>query len=553
VDQRDGAAEEALRPRSRSDEVRAITCVRDARMPRLTLTDTSASLFLRCFVSLSVQVYSVCAWWGLYQKYRTEYWDLLRETYEAFVIFAFFRYLLGFLGGYKQLVITLARTHPQHHMFPLCCLPSWKMGKSFLDWTMYGCLQYVPVKLTLALLTFALTVASTVKNEEGAAIPTGIYYGNGNFSPMNGYIYIAFFTNASQIWAMYSLVMFYHALRDDLKTIRPIPKFLCIKLVVFATFWQSVLVSGLVYINIVHATATYSVENVSTGIQDFIICIEMLLASIAHIYAFPHLEFEKGSPAWMVATHNYSVAHPALQPHEGGTADVQHGTSSREQSRVTRVTTEIRVQPLPHVVVDRMLLAPTDSTSPMGDDRFTSPSPMAQSAKSGASPKVDREKEESRHESASQFSFQEAPALLRVKSVDEETAHLVHTGTPFSKAGSPHSQAKSGSGLELSPINTPSVTPPQERSSITNTSNTSNNNSAAVQASPSDISVAIYESKMHASRQLSGGAVQPTRLYIGANNISSGSPAHPPTPVFSPSSAGSKTVRRTSNVMRDTT
>lgn len=28
-----------------------------------------------------VPVYSICAWWGLFQKQRTEYWDLLRECY----------------------------------------------------------------------------------------------------------------------------------------------------------------------------------------------------------------------------------------------------------------------------------------------------------------------------------------------------------------------------------------------------------------------------------------------------------------------------------------
>lgn len=87
---------------------------------------------------------------------------------------------------------------------------------------------------------------------------------------------------------MYSLVMFYHSLKDDLAMIRPIPKFLCIKLVVFFTFWQSVLVAGLVHFNVLDATETYSKENVSTGLQDFIICIEMMLASIAHLYAFPH-------------------------------------------------------------------------------------------------------------------------------------------------------------------------------------------------------------------------------------------------------------------------
>jgi hypothetical protein len=80
-----------------------------------------------------------------------------------------------------------------------------------------------------------------------------------------------------------------------LNKIRPIPKLLCIKLVVFFTFWQSIIISGFVDYGTIQATQTYSVEEASAGLQDFIICIEMLIAAIGHHYAFPYMEFHDPS------------------------------------------------------------------------------------------------------------------------------------------------------------------------------------------------------------------------------------------------------------------
>lgn len=49
--------------------------------------------------------------------------------------------------------------------------------------------------------------------------------------------------NFSQCWALYCLVYFEHSCAQLLKPINPMPKFWSIKLVVLATFWQSIAIA----------------------------------------------------------------------------------------------------------------------------------------------------------------------------------------------------------------------------------------------------------------------------------------------------------------------
>jgi hypothetical protein len=110
-------------------------------------------------------------------------------------------------------------------------------------------------------------------------------YEDGNFSPKQSYLYLTIIYTISYTMALYALALFYFACKDLLQPFNPVPKFILIKSVVFLTYWQGVLVflaakSG--FIKDAEEAAQF---------QNFIICVEMLIAAVGHLYAFPYKEY----------------------------------------------------------------------------------------------------------------------------------------------------------------------------------------------------------------------------------------------------------------------
>jgi hypothetical protein len=75
-------------------------------------------------IILMVPIYAVNSWMGLYMPTHALYWDVLRECYEALVIYTFFNLLIISLGGEQQLARRLRYKDDHPHMFPFCCLPT---------------------------------------------------------------------------------------------------------------------------------------------------------------------------------------------------------------------------------------------------------------------------------------------------------------------------------------------------------------------------------------------------------------------------------------------
>lgn len=168
-----------------------------------------------------VPLYALISYLSLrFHAYRV-YMGTFRDFYEAFVIASFVYYLIELLGGDRALSQLLRRKNPDlgRHSFPFnYVLNDWEMGAEFMLQCKHGVLQYVLFKTIATITTFVCEFAGV--------------YGEGEFSWTTAYPYLCFFQNLSVMYALYCLVLLYHAVNEELRfpiNWHPLGKFLCIK------------------------------------------------------------------------------------------------------------------------------------------------------------------------------------------------------------------------------------------------------------------------------------------------------------------------------------
>ncbi|CAM9206176.1 unnamed protein product, partial [Phaeothamnion confervicola] len=223
-----------------------------------------------------VPIYAVDSFLSLRFRGAALYLNLLRDCYEGYALYLFLALLVAYLGdGDEHRVVELLEKCPlRRHSFPfsLFLLGPVPHGRDFLRWAKKGTLQYSVIKPAGALVAILLH-------------PLGRYT-EGSFDLTDAWPYLTVVINASVMHAFYCLGMFYVELKGPLAPYDPVPKFLCIKAVLFLSYWQSVVVAGLGKFDWIRAVGSWSREDVETGIQDFLICIEMLVVAVAHTLAF---------------------------------------------------------------------------------------------------------------------------------------------------------------------------------------------------------------------------------------------------------------------------
>jgi len=243
-------------------------------------------------ILLMVPVYALSSWLSLLMAQHTVYFNLVRDCYEAYVLYQFFSLLVYYFDvtmggaiddtGAHQDTITadyLARFPARYHPFPCCCLPPIRPGAHYLLTTKRCILQYVLMKPLLALLAMILQL-------------TGGLYDDGSTRPDRAYVWITLLANLSVALSLYGLVIFYDTIssvvenhaRDNGEP-RPLYKLLVIKTLLFFVFWQGLAIDALYYFSLMPGFFLVASHDI---LNNALVCAEMFLVALINLWVYPY-------------------------------------------------------------------------------------------------------------------------------------------------------------------------------------------------------------------------------------------------------------------------
>ncbi|KAI1877479.1 hypothetical protein JX265_003487 [Neoarthrinium moseri] len=258
-------------------------------------------------ILLMVPIYSASAFLCIWYYWHAVYFQVLSDCYEAFAISSFFalmcHYMAPDLHDQKEYFRQMQPVKPW--VWPLnwmakCCggdRGPWRTPKSGLTWfniVWIGIYHYCFIRV-------AMTITAVVTQYFDR-------YCESSNNPVFAHIWVLVVESIAVTIAMYCVIQFYVQLKEPLAEHKPFLKVLAIKLVIFLSFWQSSAISvGTSTLHIVNPSDIMAYPDLKVGIPSLLLCVEMALFSILHLWAFSYKPYVPGAkPTY------YPVADPAL-------------------------------------------------------------------------------------------------------------------------------------------------------------------------------------------------------------------------------------------------
>jgi len=265
-----------------------------------------------------------------------------RDCYESYTVYNFFLFMLAFLEissgmpADKLLRRTGASGQPlpetisssslpeisdndiltqdddlatvHHKCPPYTCMGDWRLDTGeFLQKTRYGVLLYTTLMplCALALIIDAIFSDGSIsdfdsqQNSQGAQAVVN-QASTKNVSKLGKMLttgnIAAFIQFMAANHAIYCLVLFYYVAHHLLQPCHPHLKFIAVKGLVFATFFQNIGIDMVFYAKPSLAQAfagTTNTEAALGSVQSALMCIEMFIFALLHYFAFPVSQFPR--------------------------------------------------------------------------------------------------------------------------------------------------------------------------------------------------------------------------------------------------------------------
>jgi len=207
---------------------------------------------------------------------RARIWGVLTPSAYPRRIYEFLKLILAYCGGEAACIeILMKKPGSISHMWPLnYCLPRMQLNARFFRWCKRLTIQFVIIKPIMALGNIVYFELNDSSSDS--------YW---LFQRFQLWIY-----NISYTLALYGLLLFYFASHHHpgLMSRRPIFKFLSVKMIVFATYYQALLVQ------LVGSGGAGLSKHYLEQLNNFVFCFEMIIFAIMHVIAFGWGEFVGG-------------------------------------------------------------------------------------------------------------------------------------------------------------------------------------------------------------------------------------------------------------------
>lgn len=252
-----------------------------------------------------VPIYSVTSWMSLVSEIAAPYAGAVRDCYEAYAIYTFVALLVAVMEDGKGLSALVERLSEQvrseiqdeqeaiksetepparHLLPPFPCGYARSKPYSIASTWIFQCKL---LAMQFVLLNPLLAVSPLILGMFGVNVNAPSTNVDGSINWYSLQLWCAILQNVSICVAFWGLWVFYHGTIQELEWCNPWPKFLCIKGIVFMTYYQAIV------IDILSAMGSFSMS-AANSYQNLLICIEMFLFAIAHVYIFPVDEWEQG-------------------------------------------------------------------------------------------------------------------------------------------------------------------------------------------------------------------------------------------------------------------